>query len=99
MDFIIFAVVCSVFVTLLIVFALPPLIFNIRKNFGLHAWSYRNPHDRTCIKCDRREVEHRYAWQPNSMGFWEVFKDGNGRSIICRKNQKTVTNETEAAYE
>lgn len=99
MDFIIFAVTCSILTTLFIVLVVPPLNFFIRKHFGLHAWSYRNPHDRTCVKCNRREVEHRYAWQPNSMGFWEVFKEGNGRTFICRKHTIINKEETETVHE
>ncbi len=92
-EHIIFSVICSVLITFLIVVVAPPLNFLFRKHFGLHAWNYRNPHDRTCVKCGRNEVEHRYIWQPNSMGFWETFKDGNGRSIICNKNNQVAPKE------
>lgn len=98
-EHIIFSIVCAVLITFVIVFIAPTTNFFLRKHFGLHAWSYRNPHDRTCAKCNRREVEHRYAWQPNSMGFWEVFKEGNGRTFICRKHPINNKEETETVHE
>lgn len=46
----------------------------IRRLSGIrHAWSYRNPYDRTCTVCRRHEVAHtdgRAQW-------WEVFCDGS----------------------
>jgi len=86
MTLIVFAITSLVLISFLILLILPVLNFNFRKHLGLHAWQYRNPHNKTCYKCGRNKVEHRYSWQSNSMGFWETFKEGNGRSIICKKD-------------
>lgn len=41
-----------------------------------HKWEYRNPSDRTCKICGRREVEHYWAGFPEQ-SWWEVFDEGN----------------------
>ena len=39
-------------------------------------WHYRNPYDRRCTICGRREVEHHVAGWP-SKTWWEVFDPGD----------------------
>ena len=90
-------IVAVIFMLLFITVVLPTVIFYVRKYCGLHAWSYRNPYDRTCVKCGRNEVEHSYVGHSlyRSSGFWEVFKEGNGNNIICRKSKLPVDSEKE----
>ena len=67
------------------VFIIIHVNFIFRKYFGMHAWKYRNPHNRTCVKCKRQEVEHYFSWNKPSQTFWDVFKEGNGNKFSCKK--------------
>lgn len=43
--------------------------------FGRHKWVYRNPYDRTCTVCARREVV--YSLDMTDSGRWDAIRDGD----------------------
>ena len=55
-----------------------------------HIWKYRNPYDRTCMKCHRNEKEECWAddyarYGIRARGTWEVYHEGDGS---CEKKSK-----------
>lgn len=71
-----------------LILLMPWVSRQLRKALGFHVWSYRNPHDRTCEKCGRHQVEHHHIVSERST-WWETFRQGNGNLLICKaKNTK-----------
>jgi len=46
------------------------------KLFGWHSWRYRNPFDRVCTTCGRKEVVYCFVGE-SRVPWWEVFDDGD----------------------
>lgn len=53
--------------------------------FKWHSWEYRNPYDRTCKVCGKREVAHSFG---GSSWFWEVFSNGDAKKHEQSPNRK-----------
>lgn len=84
MEYLLLFLTATIVLSVIIIFVIPPLVFFIKKHCGLHAWEYRNPYDRTCVKCGRKKVAYSRPWSMDRW-WWETHNEGNGNIIVCRK--------------
>lgn len=87
-----FVVFGSLFSTLILATLLyfgRDLMRPVRRVLGLHVWSYRNPHDRTCDGCGRHQVEHARHYT-DTRGWWETFQEGNGNLLRCSTKKSVM---------